>query len=89
MKYYIFKIVYAYITVSLTILGKLLKLDKSKSQHLRHVGDKDNFGTLIELLDGVVRLYHIAAHRQLEKVNGVYLFRMSSLIETKFFFYYY
>ncbi|KFM72197.1 E3 ubiquitin-protein ligase RNF123, partial [Stegodyphus mimosarum] len=49
-------------------LGKLLKSEKSKSQHLRHAGDKDNFGTLIELLDGIVRLYHIAAHRQLEKM---------------------
>ncbi|XP_054715787.1 LOW QUALITY PROTEIN: E3 ubiquitin-protein ligase RNF123-like [Uloborus diversus] len=48
-------------------LGKLLKYEK-KSQHLKHAGDKDNFGTLIELLDGIVRLYHIAAHRQLEKM---------------------
>lgn len=49
-------------------LGKLIKSEKSKAQHLRHAGDKDNFGTLVELLDGIVRLYHIAAHRQLEKV---------------------
>ncbi|GFR16698.1 e3 ubiquitin-protein ligase RNF123 [Trichonephila clavata] len=49
-------------------IGKLLKSEKSKAQHLRHAGDKDNFGTLIELLDGIVRLYHIAAHRQLEKM---------------------
>lgn len=50
------------------VLGKLLKSDKSQAQHLRHTGDKDNFGTLIELLDGIIRLYHIAAHRQLEKM---------------------
>ncbi|KAG8179811.1 hypothetical protein JTE90_025978 [Oedothorax gibbosus] len=49
-------------------LGKLIKSEKSKAQHLRHAGDKDNFGTLVELLDGIVRLYHIAAHRQLEKM---------------------
>ncbi|CAL1271521.1 unnamed protein product [Larinioides sclopetarius] len=49
-------------------IGKLLKSEKSKAQHLRHAGDKDNFGTLIELLDGIIRLYHIAAHRQLEKM---------------------
>ena len=64
-------------------LGKLLKLDKSKSQHLRHVGDKDNFGTLIELLDGVVRLYHIAAHRQLEKVNILSTLKLCLVINKK------
>ncbi|XP_042904907.1 E3 ubiquitin-protein ligase RNF123 isoform X2 [Parasteatoda tepidariorum] len=49
-------------------VGRLIKSDKAKAQHLRHAGDKDNFGTLIELLDGIIRLYHIAAHRQLEKM---------------------
>lgn len=51
-----------------SVAGKMQKLDGTTCGIMSQLENRDDYLEMIELMDGIIRLYQIAAHRQLEKM---------------------